>query len=165
MESGDIIQLLETLAKRARMEEMIFRAAVTDANGLSLTAYSVSCATLCARRAAELDGIATLYRAANKPRYSFSAQALRAWIWLRNCFSARSDRQIIDECGRHVDASRRACLRALHVDLPVTLRTSLTNHLATIDDSLRGLAQMRNHSWKRDYMGKPPGNQSTLGPQ
>ena len=149
METRSIYEFLQALAEVARSDESIYRVAALDADGLSLIAFSISCATLCHSRAAEIDTLARLYVAAHKPSNTISLHLRRVWIWLKRLFHTRSDRRIIDDCIFHQEASRRVYPRALHLELPGILRPVLQKHMAAIDDCLTGLHHLRKHGRPR----------------
>lgn len=152
MEPKTIVRVVDDLAKQARDEESVYRTAVVDADGLSLTAYSVISAESCRARAEELEGIAMLYRNGHMPLWHRFAPLARKW---RSTFGHRhGDMEIVEICNSYNDAALRAYERALRLPLPGTLRTALSNQLATIRDGYRGLLRMRQHIWLRDEFSK-----------
>lgn len=155
LETEKIVEILDELAEQARDEESVFRTAAVDADELTLTAFSVSCAVRSRERAEELEGISILYRTGHKPLRHYFAPLVRAWEWLRTCVRERDDMEIVEVCKRHESAALRAYENALHQPLPGTLRVALSNHLAMIRDGNIALRQLRRYLWLRADMGEP----------
>ena len=155
MEPKEIAQILDELAEQARDEESIFRTASVDADELSLTAFSVSCAVLSRERAEELEGISLLYRADRKALHHYFSPLSRTWNWLRTCLHKRNDREIVEDCKRQEGLALHAYERALHLPLPSSLRLALNNHLAKIRHCRTGLRHLRHHLWQRANLAEP----------
>ena len=159
MESDKIVQALDELAAQARGEASIYGTAATNADGLSLTAFSVSCAVQCRACASELEGIAMLYRNGSKPLPHRFARVVRACESLVTSAYPRDDVEIVEICNRQNDAALRAYERALHLPLPGTLRTALNNHLITIRERYRRLLPLRRQLQQRAALVKAAATQ------
>ena len=155
MQIEEIVVILDELARQARDDEAVFRTAAVDADELSLTAFSVTCAVLSRERAEELEGISILYRRGRKPLRYFVAPLLRAWDWVKTALKQRNDIEIVEFCKRREDSARRAYEAALQLALPANLRLALKNHLATLRECDAGLRRLRRTIWQRANLGEP----------
>ena len=162
MEPEKIVQVLDELAQQARNEESVYRVALAEADGLALTAFTVSRAVQCRARAKQLEGIALLYRHGRKPIGHPFVPFLRAGKWLSTLGQRRDDMEIVELCNRQNDAALRAYESALRLPLPGTLRKALNNQLATISDCYRGLLCLRRQLGQRAEHAKTVAMQASL---
>ncbi|MEP7156673.1 MAG: PA2169 family four-helix-bundle protein [Betaproteobacteria bacterium] len=162
MQIEEIAVILDSLARQARDDEAAFRTAAVDADELSLTALSVTCAVMSRERAEELEGMSILYRNGPKPLSHFFAPVTRTWNWLRATLQNRDDVDIVESCKRHEDAARKAYEEVLQLALPANLRAALKNHLSTIRECDGDLRRLRRHIWERANRGEPVTMQANI---
>jgi uncharacterized protein (TIGR02284 family) len=156
MKPGNIVQILDELAKQARDDEAAYRTAAEYANDLTLTAYSVSCAVVCSERADELEDISILYRTGRKPfRQYFFTPLARTWAWLATCWRERNDFEIVEACQRREDASFDAYQHALGMRISGNLRMVLQYHMGAIGRRQMGFRHLRHNFRHLAHKGVP----------
>ena len=160
MESEKIVQILDELAEQARIDEVTYRTAAVDADELALTAFSVSCAAVCGKRADELEDISILYRTERKPFRHYFGPLDRAWDWLATCWRRREDMEIVEVCKRRADDSLRAYEHAQGLPLPGNLRIALRYHMAAVKRSQAGFRRLRHQLRQLSHPGDPVTTQS-----
>jgi uncharacterized protein (TIGR02284 family) len=121
--NDDLESVLNELIEISIDGEKGFLKAAEDAHDAELKALFTECAQRCRQGASELQSQARTQ--GSRPERSGSAAAAlhRGWISVREAFSSRDDKAILDECERGEDYAKAAYKKSLAKDLPSEIRS------------------------------------------